>query len=86
MKIKPFSSGSTGVLTFEVDRFLEDLVFYESASMSIENEVFGHAVLNLPALSAEGVLELRQHYIQLRVPLRKILVDEDSPNFDSENP
>lgn len=74
-----------GVLTFEIDRFLEDLVFYESASMSSENEVFGHAVLNLPAMTAEGKPELRQHYIQLRVPSKKTLVDGDIPSFDLEN-
>lgn len=79
------TSGSTGILTFEVDRFLEDLQFYESASMSFENEVFGHAVLNLPALSDEGIPELRQHYIQLRVPSKKTLVDEGSLNSDSES-
>lgn len=68
---KPPYYDENGILVFEIDQLIEDLKFYESASMSPETGVFGHAVLNLPALSAEGIPELRQHYIQLKGSLTK---------------
>ena len=72
----PPNYDENGVFTFEIDQFIEDLQFYKSDSTSAENEVSDHAVLNLPALSDEGIPELRQHYIQLKGPLKKGLLGE----------
>lgn len=73
---KPPYYDENGVLTFDIGQFIEDLQFYKSGSTSAENEVFCHAVLNLPALSDEGIPELRQHYIQSKDPLKKGLLGE----------
>lgn len=65
-----------GILTFEIDQFIEDIQIYNTVTMSSENETFGHLVVNLPVLSGEGVPELCQHYIQLKAPLKKGQIDE----------
>jgi hypothetical protein len=60
-----------GVLIFKIGNFIDDLQSFIASSMCTDPVLFGHPVLNLPALSHRGISEWMLSNNHLYSPLKK---------------